>query len=137
MSSDAFGLVVRQVPPSRALTGEEPMTSEETVTMTRKEYDALVERNKELEDRLAALEADDGVLVPHEVAQAIIDGKSPILAFRHHLGLTLQQLSDRTGLTVGYLSEIERGRKPGSTAAFRRIARAFNTTIDVLVGDYG
>ena len=112
------------------------MTSEETVTLTRKEYDALVERNRDLEERLAALEADGSVLIPHEVAQAIINGKRPILAFRNHLGLTLQQLSDRTGLTVSYLSDIERGRKPGSTAALARIARAFDTTIDVLVSDY-
>ena len=41
------------------------MTSEETITMNRKEYDALVERNSQLEDMLAAREANDGVLVPH------------------------------------------------------------------------
>ena len=40
--------------------------------------------NIELEDRLAALDADDGVRVPREVAFAIIDGKRPILAFRDH-----------------------------------------------------
>ena len=112
------------------------MTSEETVTLTRKEYDALIERNSELEDRLAALDADDGVRVPHEVALAIIDGKRPILAFRDHQGVTLQQLSDRTGFAVSYLSEIERGRKPGSTSALVRIARALDTTIDVLVDEY-
>ena len=112
------------------------MTSEETITLTRKEYDALIERNRELEDRLAALGADDGVLVPQEVALAIIDGKRPILAFRDHQGVTLQQLSYRTGLAVSYLSEIERGRKPGSASALARIARALDTTIDVLVSDY-
>ena len=112
------------------------MTSEETITLTLKEYDALIERNRELEDRLAVLGADDGVLIPHKVALAIIDGKSPILAFRNHLGLTLQQLSDRTGFAVSYLSEIERGRKPGSASALARIARALDTTIDVLVSDY-
>ncbi len=53
------------------------MTSEETVTLTRREYDALVERNGELEDRLAALDADDGIRVPHAVALAIIRGESP------------------------------------------------------------
>ena len=112
------------------------MTKEESITLTRKEYDALIERNRELEDRLAALGADDGVLVPQEVALAIIDGKRPIPAFRDHQGVTLQQLSDRTGLTVSYLSEIERGRKPGSASALARIARALDTTIDVLVSDY-
>ena len=112
------------------------MTSEETVTLTRKEYDALIERNSELEDRLAALDADDGVRVPHEVALAIIDGKGPILAFRNHQSITLQDLSYRTGLAVSYLSEIERGRKPGSASALARIARALDTTVDILVSDY-
>ena len=111
------------------------MTSEETITLTRKEYDALVERNIELEDRLAALDADNGVRIPHEVAIAIINGKRPTLAFRNHQGVTLQELSQRTGLAVSYLSEIERGRKAGSTSALTRIASALGTTIDVLVSE--
>ena len=109
------------------------MTSEETTTMTRKEYNALVERNTELEDRLAALEADDGVRVPHEVALAIIAGKSPIVALRNHQGVMLQELSARTGLSIGYLSEIERGIKPGSVAALTRIADALGIRIEVLL----
>ena len=111
------------------------MTSEETIVLTRKEYNALLERNNELEDRLAALDADDGVRVPHEVALAIMDGKRPVLAFRNHQGVTLQELSDKTGLAVSYLSEIERGIKPGSASALARIAGALGTTIDVLVSE--
>ena len=101
--------------------------------MTRTEYDALISRNDELEDRLAALEADDGTRVPHEVALAIIRGKSPILAFRNHQGLTLRELSDKTGIAASYLSEIERGHKNGSASALSRIASAFGTTIDALI----
>ena len=86
-------------------------------------------------EQLAALDADDGVRVPHEVALAIIDGKRPILAFRNHQGVTLQELSERTGLAVSYLSEIERGIKPGSTSALVPIAAALGTTIDVLVSE--
>ena len=107
--------------------------SEETVTLTRQEYDALVERNGQLEDMLAAQDADDGVRVPHEVALDIMRGKGPILAFRSHQGITLRELSERTGIAAGYISEIERGLKPGSTAALARIASALGTTIDVLV----
>ena len=109
------------------------MTSQETVTITRQEYDALLERNGELEDALAAIRADDGVRIPHEVALAIINGERPMAAYRKHQGVTLQDLSERTGLAVSYLSEIERGRKPGSAAALARIASSLGTTIDVLV----
>ena len=86
-------------------------------------------------DAPAAVKADDGVRVPHAVALAIINGKSPILAYRQHQGLTLQELSAKTGLGVSYLLEIERGRKAGSTAAMRAIATAFGTTIDALLID--
>ena len=109
------------------------MTSEETVTLTRQEYDALVERNSQLEDLLAAQDADDGVRVPHEVALDIMRGKGPVLAFRRHQGITLRELSERTGIAAGYISEIERGLKPGSTSALARIASVLGTTIDVLV----
>jgi len=108
------------------------VASEQTIILTRNEYEALLERNSELEDRLAALEADDGVRVPHEVALAIINGKRPIVTFRNHQGITLQELSKRTRLAVGYLSEIECGLKPGSVSAMARIASALGTTIDVL-----
>ena len=111
------------------------MTGEETITLTRTEYDALINRNEVLEDTLAAIEADDGSRVPHEVALAIIRGDSPILAFRNHNGLTLRQLSDKTGVTASYLSEIERGHKSGSASVLSRIARAFDTTVDTLILD--
>ena len=111
------------------------MTSEETITMTRREYEALIERNSELEDVLAAKEADDGVRVPHEVALDIMRGKSPIQAFRSHQGMTLRELSERTGLASGYISEIERGLKPGSASALASIASALGTTIDVLMNE--
>ena len=109
------------------------MSSEETITLTRKEYDALMERNSQMEDMLAAKEADDGVRVPHEVALDIMRGKGPIRAFRNHQGITLRELSEKTGIAAGYISEIERGRKPGPTSALARIASALGTTIDVLV----
>jgi hypothetical protein len=111
------------------------MTSHETVTITRQEYDALLERNSELEDAVAALVADDGVRVPHQVALAIINGERPMAAYRKHQGVRLQELSEKTGLAVSYLSEIERGRKAGSAAALSRIANALGTTIDVLVNE--
>ena len=111
------------------------MTSEETITLPAADYNALVQRCDELEDMLAAIDADNGVRVPHAVALAIIGGSRPMRAFRDHLGLTLSELSERTGLATSYLSEIERGRKAGSASALARIADALNTTIDALLVD--
>ena len=42
---------------------------------------------------------------------------------------------ERAAISLGYLSEIERGRKPGSVAAMTRVADALGTTIDALVVD--
>jgi hypothetical protein len=85
-----------------------------------------------IEDALAAWKADDGSRIPHEVALAIMGGERPVLAFRRHRGMTLRDLATRTGIVVGYLSEIERGLKPGSAAALSRIAATLGTTIDAL-----
>ena len=111
------------------------MTSKETVTLSRADYDALINRNNDLEDRLVAVEADDGSRVPHRVAVAIIRGESPIAAFRAHLGVTLRDLAQKTGISASHLSEIERGRKAGSVSSLTRIARTFDTTIDALIID--
>ena len=111
------------------------MTGEATVQLTQTAYRALLERNEELEDRLAALEADDGSRIPHPVALAIIRGDSPIVAFRTHHVLTLRELARRAGISPSYLSEIERRRKPGSAATLARIAAALDTTIDTLLPD--
>ena len=90
------------------------MTRPETVTLTRAEYDALVSHNAELEERVAALEADDGSRVPHEVALAIMRGDSPLSAFRSYRQITLRDLAQSAGMAASYISEIERGLKPGS-----------------------
>ena len=111
------------------------MTNQETITIARAEYYALLDRNGELEDKLDALDAKDSSRIPHEVALAIIRDKSPILALREHQGITLRELSQRAGISASYLSEIERRLKTGSASALSRIAGALGTTIDLLIGE--
>ena len=60
-------------------------------------------------------------------------GSHPVAALRHHAGMTLRDLSERTGVAASYLSEVERGLKPGSAATLSRIATALDTRIDALV----
>ena len=109
------------------------MTGKTTITLRQAEYEALLERCSELEDRLAAMDADTGPRVPHQVALAIFDGKSPVRAYREHRGITLRQLATKAEISVSYMSEIESGRKAGSASALFRIANALDTTIDTLL----
>ena len=80
------------------------MTANKTVTLTREEYDALLERTAQLEDRLAASEAERDARVPHEVALAIMGGTSPVRAFRDyqetHLARALGALGRLTQLSL-------------------------------------
>ena len=111
------------------------MTSEETVTIPKAEYEALLRRCEDLEDILAAKETDDDARIPHEVVRtAMLEDTSPMAAFRKHRGMTLRELSERTSLSASYLSEIESGHKAGSVEARRRSAEALDTTMDALVG---
>lgn len=79
------------------------MTNQETVTISRAEYDALVAHNAELKERVAALEADDGSRIPHSVALAVIRGDNPLSAFRSYRGITLRQLSASNGVAASYI----------------------------------
>ncbi len=112
------------------------MTSNETITVSKADYESLLQRNEDLEDLLAAIDADrTSGRVPHKVAVAIANGHSPITAFRAYKGISLRQLANRAGISAGYLSEIERGSKTGSVSALARIANELEITIDSLMVD--
>ena len=111
------------------------MAKRETVTLTRAEYEAMKERIEDLEDLVLANEARKGPFFPHEVATRIWEGASPLRAWREHHGLTLRELARAAGIAASYISEIERGLKPGSLASMLRIARALDTTVETLTLD--
>lgn len=66
--------------------------------------------------------------------QAILNGASPLRAWRRHRGLTLDGLAATVGVTKGYLSQIENGRKSGTLDLGRRLAAALGVTLDDLAG---
>jgi transcriptional regulator with XRE-family HTH domain len=55
----------------------------------------------------------------------MIDGKT-IRSFRQKRGLSLADLSERSGLSVSYLSEIERGKKQPSLDTLEKLSTALN-----------
>ena len=98
--------------------------------------EALAEAIEDMEDVALSRSRAGEPNIPHAVAMAILSGTHPVRAWRKHKGLTIQQLADAVeGITVGYLSEIETGKKPGSVAAYKALAKALGTGIDMLVAE--
>ncbi|RLC98551.1 MAG: XRE family transcriptional regulator [Chloroflexi bacterium] len=103
-----------------------------------KDYLRLVEEAEMLNDVLdydMAIEAvkQGEELVPSEVAYAILDGESPIRVWREYRGYTQQQLSEAAGISKPYLSQIETGKRTGTTEVLSGIAKALDLTIDDIV----
>ena len=103
-----------------------------------KDYLRLVEEAEMLNDVLdydVAIEAvkQGEELVPSEVAYAILDGESPIRVWREYRGYTQRQLSEAAGISKPYLSQIETGKRTGTTEVLSGIAKALDLTIDDIV----
>src|SRR5271157_5467827 len=114
---------------------------EELVVLPRAEYEALLDRAEhEAEDaedvaiydaRKAELAAG-GVVLPPEVGAAILRGDSRLKAIRNWRGETQLQLSFRTDIAQGYLSDLESGRRTGTLEAIGKLAQALNVPAEWL-----
>jgi transcriptional regulator with XRE-family HTH domain len=67
--------------------------------------------------------------------QPVVAGGTSARAMRLQRRLTLDQLTEMTGLSKGHLSRFERGEKSLSIAALMRLAQALGTTVSVLLGE--
>ena len=73
-----------------------------------------------------------GESIPGEIVDAIIDGVTPLRAWRLYRKFTLVLLAERTGISRGYLSSIENGKKRGTLDIYRRLAVVLNVEPDDL-----
>ena len=89
-----------------------------------------------LEDMAAidrALREDKaGESIPGEIVDAVMDGVTPLRAWRLYRKLTLVSLAERTGISRSYLSRIENGKKRGTLDIYRRLAVVLNVEPDDL-----
>src|SRR2546428_6540813 len=55
---------------------------------------------------------------------------------RNQQGLILQQVSDKSGLAIGYISQLEKGAKQNPTIdALARLAKALNVSLAYVLGE--
>lgn len=103
------------------------------------EYLQLLDQAEMLEDirdydaAKAELEKGKDELIPSEVVYAILDGGNPIKVWREYRGLTQQQLADQAEISKPYLSQIETGKRKGTTEILTTIAKALDISLDEVV----
>src|SRR5512147_1659747 len=109
----------------------------EVAILPRKEYERLAARAAEADEDVGTARivaraqkelAKGGVLLPKDVVDRLADGENPVRVLREWRerdtpgGMTQMYLSFKTGLSQGYISDIETGRRAGTAAALRSIA---------------
>ncbi len=92
---------------------------------------------EDVEDRAAVdralVDYQKGATVPGEVVNAVLDGVSPLRAWRKSRGFTLERLAQRVGVSKSYLSQIENNRKSSSLNLYRQISIVLNVSVDDLI----
>ena len=91
---------------------------------------------EDAEDAAAYAEAvanDNGIRFPAPVVMAIADGAHPVQAWRKHKGLTAQALADAAGVSKPYVSQIESGKRKGTTKTLKALAGALGVPVGALV----
>lgn len=114
--------------------------TEDTVTITKADFHALIQAAEDAED-LAAVVAHDAeeARIGREIARSnyltgaevarLLEGVGPLRVWREKRGLSQRALADAAGVQPGYLAEIETGKKPGSAEAWLRLSAVLRIPI--------
>ena len=76
---------------------------------------------------------EEGESFPIEVADRLLVGENPIGVYRNYRNMTQQKLAAEAGINTAYLSQIETGRRTGSTRTVAAIAKALDVAVDDLI----
>jgi hypothetical protein len=114
----------------------------EVAILPRKEYEALAAKAAEADEdigtaRLVARARKDiaagAQLIPKVVVDRIAKGESPLRVLREWRDVPQLYLSFKTDIGQGYLSDLENGRRKGTAAVWKRIAKVLDVPLDLLV----
>jgi ribosome-binding protein aMBF1 (putative translation factor) len=94
--------------------------------------EAMIEELEDIRALDGAMAKPQRRMVPFEVTSAILDGESPIRAWREFRGLSLQGLAEAAPVDASRLMELESGARKATRAELRKLARALGTEVDDL-----
>ena len=93
---------------------------------------SMLEDIRAYDDAKAKLQAGEET-IPSKVVYALVDGENPIRVWRDYRGLTQQQLAEKAGISKPYLSQLESGKRNGTTEVLSKLAEALQVSLEDLV----
>lgn len=104
------------------------------------EYQKLLDAAEMLADIRAYDEAKaqlktDEELIPSKVVYALLDGENSIRVWREYRGLTQQQLATQAKISKPYLSQLESGKRHGTTEVLQGLAQALQVSLEDIIAD--
>ena len=97
--------------------------------LTREDAEAILS-DEEHYDRATASNDES---FPIEAVDQLLAGQNPISVYRNYRGLTQNELAAAAGINAVYLSQIETGKRTGSTKTLAALAKALQMTVDDLI----
>jgi len=70
---------------------------------------------------------------PIEVADRLLAGENSVKVYREYRGITQKRLAKQIGINVVYLSQIETGRRTGSTKTLIKLSDSLNVDLEDLI----
>lgn len=114
----------------------------EVAVLPRREYEELAARAAEADEDIgtarlvARARKNVGAgepLLPKEVVDRLAGGENAIRVVREWRDITQMDLSRKANISQGHISDIENGRRTGTSDALRRIADVLKVPLDLLV----
>jgi hypothetical protein len=113
----------------------------EVAILPREDYEALAAKAREADEdvgtaRLVARarrEIAAGMpLIPKKIIDKIAAGENALRVVREWRGKTQLYISHKTSIGQGYISDLESGRRRGTTAALKKIADVLKVPLDLI-----
>ena len=113
----------------------------EVAILPRKDYEVLAAKAQEADEdfgtaRLVARArrkiAAGMPLIPKEVVGRISGGENALRVLREWRGKTQLYISYKTNIGQGYISDLESGRRKGTTAALKKIAGVLKVPFELI-----
>ena len=97
------------------------------------DFEKMLAVAENAEDIRAVHESASEESFPQEFVEKLLKSASPLSVWREYRKLTQEQLHDASGISQGYITQIEKGKKTGSVETLKALAAALNCDIEDII----